>query len=47
MLEASIEESDYHTKSDLVRDAVREKLEKMGFFFRKKKPKGRGESEPN
>ena len=41
LLEDAVKESDYSTKSDLVRDAVRNKLEKMGFFFHYKN-RGRG-----
>lgn len=36
LLERAVEEGDYSTKSDLVRDAVREKLAIMGFSFQRK-----------
>lgn len=48
LLEEAVKEGTYRTKSDLVRDAVRDKLEKMGFFFRKKlKLRGSPPNEPN
>ncbi len=47
LLEDAVKESDYATKSDLVRDAVRDKLEKMGFFYRRKSQRGLGSDEPN